>query len=99
MLNRILAVDSLHKEPVLIDHIHLISIQPIVTTVHQVTEELLLHFRVTNLESNLCQQVNSLTVHSTWWEFAYQVKQNVEEWHWLILLMLRVGLSGDYSID
>ena len=99
MLNRILAVDSLHKEPVLIDHIHFISVQPIVTTVHQVTEELLLHFRVTNLESNLCQQVNRLTVHSTWWEFAYQVKQNVEEWHWLILLMLRVGLSGDYSID
>ena len=63
VLDWVLLVDGLDEEPVLVDDVEVVGVEPEVRALHEALEELLLELRVTDEESNVCQVRNCLVVH------------------------------------
>ncbi len=77
---RVLLIYSFDKKPKLINHFHVVSVNPVITAHHQAIKELLLQFlRFPYLEPYISQVLDCLTIYTSWRKFAYQKEQHCEE--------------------
>lgn len=91
----VLLIDSFHEEPVLINYLLVISIEPEITAHHETLEEFLLEFRdLTYMETDISQVLHCLTIHSCMREPWKKIEEKSEEVI-LILFVLDVRTAWE----